>query len=55
MVGLVPYASSAMKLDASVLAVRDLEDGGVVATVDRSDFERLAAYASNVAVPAIVG
>ncbi len=48
-------AGSDRAIDALVVAVGDLEGGAVVATVDRSDVELLAAYASNLVVGHIVG
>jgi hypothetical protein len=41
---------SDLAVDAFVVAVADVEGGAVVASVDVSDMERLAAFASNVAV-----
>jgi len=41
---------SALAVDAFVVAVADVEGGAVVASVDVSDMERLAAFASNVTV-----
>lgn len=43
-------AGSELAVDAFVVAVAELAGGAVVATVDRSDMESLAAYASNVTV-----
>lgn len=48
-------ARSDRAIDAFVVAVGDLEGGAVVATVDRSDIELLAAYASDVVVAGIDG
>jgi predicted nucleic acid-binding protein len=41
---------SELAVDAFVVAVADLVGGAVIATVDASDFERLAAFADNVQV-----
>lgn len=46
-------AGSDRAVDAFVVAVGDLEGGAVVATVDRSDMELLAAHVSGVVVAAI--
>ena len=43
-------AGSEMAVDAFTVAVADLAGGAVVATSDRRDLERLAAYAGHVAV-----
>jgi predicted nucleic acid-binding protein len=43
-------AASELAIDSFIVAVADLAGGAVIATVDTSDLERLAAYASNVAV-----
>jgi predicted nucleic acid-binding protein len=43
-------AGSERAIDSFVVAVADLAGGAVIATVDTADLERLAAYATNVAV-----
>jgi predicted nucleic acid-binding protein len=43
-------SGSERAVDSFVVAVADLEGGAVVATVDSSDIELLAGYASNVVV-----
>jgi predicted nucleic acid-binding protein len=43
-------AGSELAVDAFVVAVADLEDGAVIASVDVSDLERLAAHATKVTV-----
>ncbi|MGH9108813.1 MAG: PIN domain-containing protein [Acidimicrobiales bacterium] len=44
---------SEQAVDAFVVAVADLLGGAVLATVDERDFERLAAYATNVQIERI--
>jgi predicted nucleic acid-binding protein len=44
---------SALAVDAFVVAVADLAGGGLIATVDTNDLERLAAHAHNVRVVSI--
>lgn len=46
-------AGSELAVDAFVVAVADVEGGAVVASVDTSDMELLAAFASNVAIACI--
>jgi predicted nucleic acid-binding protein len=46
-------AGSEMAVDAFTVAVADLAGGGVVATADLRDLERLAAHASGVTVAGI--
>jgi predicted nucleic acid-binding protein len=43
-------AGSELAVDAFVVAVADLVGGALIATVDTSDFETLAAFADNVEV-----
>jgi predicted nucleic acid-binding protein len=43
-------AGSELAVDAFVVAVADLEGGAVIASVDVSDMQRLAAYAAKVVV-----
>lgn len=43
-------AGSALAVDAFVVAVADLEDGAIIASVDVSDLERLAAHTARVTV-----
>jgi predicted nucleic acid-binding protein len=49
------HAGSELAVDAFVVAVADLAGGAVVATVDISDLERLAAHATNVSLADIGG
>ena len=44
------HSGSEHAIDPFVVAVADLAGGAVIATVDASDLERLAAHASNVTV-----
>jgi predicted nucleic acid-binding protein len=44
---------SALAVDAFVVAVADLAGGGLIATVDVDDLDRLAAHAENVRVVSI--
>lgn len=46
-------AGSELAVDAFVVAVADLAGGAVVATVDEADLERLAAYATGVAIASV--
>jgi predicted nucleic acid-binding protein len=43
-------AGSERAIDSFIVAVADLADGAVIATVDTSDLELLAAYTSNVTI-----
>ena len=46
-------SGSVLAIDAFVVAVADLAGGGVVATVDTDDLERLASHASGVDIASI--
>jgi predicted nucleic acid-binding protein len=46
-------ASSALAVDAFVVAVGDLAGGAVIATADPSDFRKLASHASAVAIASL--
>jgi predicted nucleic acid-binding protein len=47
------HRGSALAVDAFVVAVADLAGGGLIATVDVDDLERLVAHAENVRVVSI--
>ena len=46
----VTGAGSEKAIDAFIVAVADLQGGAVVATVDKTDLETMAAHPSNVLV-----